>query len=776
MEKSYKRVATAISIVLVGLPAVARAQEVAPGGAADPDTGNLQDIVVTAQKREQRLHDVPISVAVVNQKLLNDYGLRDIANIRQYVPNLQFEEGVEGASITLRGFGNTGGTNFGFDSPVGTFVDGVYHGRLNQARLPFFDVERIEVLRGPQSTLFGMNTVAGAISVISRAPTRSFSGDAQVEYDPTNRGIRGYGAISGPLNSTVSARLAFDGAKQNGFLYNTLLDRHYGGNDQYGVRASFRWAAADALVVDAKFEIARRHQDGINQRALSPPSDPSTLARMLAIDSDAIFSPASSRVSQNPSFVTNLSKEAVLTARYDLSRLSLTSVTAYSQFDERSELGQLAFSPIQVATTRGFERFNQFSQEVRVASTGSNTVDYLAGLFYQRSTLGNSRPLDFYLANYLPVFAGTASGEKQTYLSTFNQSYTTVAAFAQLTWHITDTVKIIGGARYGDERKKARSYFDWLRPGGRTPADALTPGTQAFADADFVFHDIFQIERHRDSGRYHETSLLPEAKLQWQLSPDFNVYASYSKGEKAGGFNDRDNRAVNFDFGPEHSVNYELGAKTRLFGGGVDINIALFRTEFKNTQVSVFDLTNLVFIVDNAAEALSQGVEIDGRARLTRALSINFALGYLQKAKFQTFFVQCVPGPTDPRCEPTTGGLGLRDDGGQPLNTPKFTASGGLDYERTFASGLQLSARVDLSYRGRSNDVINGVGPIKPLLLVDSRLGFRLANGLSIAGVVKNIADRRQVFVRSNSLFPGMYNGEVSRPRTVLIQIGYAFR
>ena len=776
MGKSCRYLAAAVSIAFAGLPAIANAQEVAAEGAGNADTGGVREIVVTAQKREERLHDVPISVAVVDQKLLNDYGLREIADVRQYVPNLQFEEGVEGASITLRGFGNTGGTNFGFDSPVGTFVDGVYHGRLNQARLPFFDVERIEVLRGPQSTLFGMNTVAGAISVISRAPTRALSGYANIEYDPTDRGIRGYGAVSGPLSSTVTARLAFDGTTQNGFLYNTLLDRHYGGNDQYGARALFRWTPINTLTVDAKFEIARRHQDGINQRALSPPSDPATLARMLAIDSEAAFSPTSSKVSQNRSFDDNRSKEAVLTARYDLPRLSLTSVTAYSQFDERSMLGQLAFSPIQVAATRGFENFHQLSQEFRVASTGSNTIDYLAGVFYQRSTLANSRPLDFYLANYLPAFEGTASGNKQTYLSTFNQTYTTRAAFAQLTWRITDTLKLIGGARYGNERKKARSYFDWLRPGGSTPADALTPGTQAFADANFVFHDLFQIERHRDSGRYHDTSFLPEAKLQWQPGPDINIYASYGKGEKAGGFNDRDNRAVNFDFGPEHSINYEVGAKTRLFGGAADINIALFRTEFKDTQISVFDLTNLVFIVDNAAEALSQGIEIDGRARLTRAFSVDFALGYLQKAKFQTFFVQCVPGPTDPRCQPTTGGLGVRDDGGQPLNSPKFTASGGLDYQRTFASGLRLSARVDLSYRGRSNDVINGVGPIDPLFLVDSRLGFQLTNGLSIAGVVKNVTNRRQVLVRATSLFPGMFNGEVSRPRTVLIQLGYALR
>lgn len=764
----------------IGLIPAASAQtrtaDAARGAASLPDDTGVQDIVVTAQKREERLQDVPISVAVVDQKLLVSYGLRDVADIRQYVPNLQYEEGTEGASITLRGFGNNGGTNFGFDSPVGTFVDGVYHGRLNQTRLPFFDVERVEVLRGPQSTLFGMNTVAGALSVISRAPTRKLQGYATVEYDPTFRGVRGYGAVSGPITSTLSARFAFDGSTQDGYYYNSLLDRRYGGSDQYGGRAYFRWTPIDALVVDAKFDIARRKQDGINQRALSPPSDAATLTQMLAVDPDAVFSPSSRNVSQTPSFNINLGKEAVLTARYDFARVSLTSVTAYSLFDERSTLGQLAYSPVRVAETRGNERFRQFSQELRAASTGSNTVDYQIGVFYQRSTLANARPLDFYLANYLPVFAGSSSGSKQTYLSTFNQTYTTISTFLQATWHVTDTLKLIGGARYGKERKDARSYFDWLRPGGNSPADALTPGTPAFADADFVFHDLFRIERHRDSGRYRDTSFLPETKLQWQPSRNLNVYVSYSEGKKAGGFNDRDNRAVNFAFGPERSTNYEGGVKGQLFRGTADLNVAAFRTEFNDTQISVFDLTNLVFIVDNAAKALSQGIEVDGRARLTNALSVDFALGWLQKAKFKTFFVQCVPGPTDPRCLATANGLGLRDDGGKPLNTPKLTARGGVEYRQAFASGMLLTARADVSYRGRSNDIVNGVGPIDPLLLVDGRIGLQINDRVNVAGVIRNITDRRQVLVRATSLFPGMFNGEVTPPRSALLQLSYTFR
>lgn len=734
----------------------------------------LQEVTVTATKRTESLQDVPISVAVVDGALLSSYGIADLNEARQYIPNLQYQEGTEGASIVMRGFGNSGGTNFGFDSPVGTFVDGVYHGRLNQTRLAFMDLERIEVLRGPQSTLFGMNTVAGAISVISRQPTDSFEASFRAEYDPKYGNGELQGVISGPLTETVSARLAVMTTDEDGYLKNTFLDRDFGGFDDDAARLTLRWNPTDQLTVSTKLEYAKRFQNGVNAQALTPPSDPATLARMIAADPQAAFSPDDLDVSTGNFFRDIESKEAVVTVDYAFDSFTVTSLTAYSDFLEKSWL-DLAYSPIPLGQTRAIEDFDQVSQELRIASSTPGRLSYLAGIYYQRSTLEHKRPLDFILGNYVPAFAGTPSGELQTYAGDFEQTYKTLAGFGQATLSITDALRVTAGARYSSERKNASSHYEWLVPGTTGTENALTPGTPEFAAADLVFNSVFRIVRHRDSGRYKENSFLPELKLQWDASDDINLYAGFGKGEKAGGFNDRDNRAINFSFDPETSTNYEIGTKMRLLGGAAQLDVAIFHTQFEDMQVSVFDLPNLVFIVDNAAQATTEGIELEGRWRLSQPLTLNAAFGWLHKARFDQFLVQCVAGPADPACLSTPDG-DFRDDGGNDLNAPKYTGNVGLEYNHELSSGRSFTARGDVAYRSGSEDLVNRVGRVTSATFVNGLLGIQSERGWNYALVLKNITDERHVSTRSTSLFPGMFTGEVSPPRTVAVQVGYSFK
>lgn len=762
-----------IAILAAMTPLPAFAQDASSAAEPAVDDSTLSEIVVTATLRERGLQDVPISVAVVDGRTISEYGLRDLAQARQFIPNLDYQQGTEGAAVTLRGFGNNGGTNFGFDSPVGTFVDGVYHGRLNQTRLAFLDVARVEVLRGPQSTLFGMNTVAGAISVISRQPTNTLEGYVQAQYDPEYHDFEVTAAISGPLTDTLSARLAFISTNQEGYLFNTFLDRDHGAIDDDAGRLWLRWQPSSQLTVLTKLELSRRVQDGINNEVLTPPTNPDDIARMRALDPDITFTPDDDLVSYGPTSRRIKSAEALLRADYAFEPFTLTSITSYSDFSGRTAL-DLASAPINIGQIRGIEDFHQFSQELRIASTAPGPIEYLAGVYFQRSRLQHFRVVDFRLANFIPAFAGTPSGELQSQAGDFEQTYKTYAIFGQATWNITDALRLTAGARYSMERKRASSFFDWLVPGTTGAENALTPGTPEFDAADFVFNGLFRIVRHTDAGRYSRNAFLPEVKLQWDVTDNVVLYASYGEGEKAGGFNDRDNRAINFSFDSERSTNYEVGAKLRLLGGRAQLDIALFRTRFNDMQVSVFDLPNLVFIVDNAAQATTQGIEIESRWRISRAFTLNAALGWLERARFDEFFVQCVAGPADPDCISTPEG-DFRDDGGNDLNAPKLTASVGLEFNQELRPGLRFTARADANYRSRSEDLVNAVGPILPVTMFHARLGLAHDNGWNLALMVNNITNERHIVSRSTSLFPGMFTGEVTPPRRIYLQAGFSF-
>ncbi len=734
--------------------------------------GVLESIKVTAQIREEDLQDVPISVFVAPGAKLEGYIIPDLFGLAQYVPNLTIQEGSEGAAVVMRGIGNNGGTNFGFDSPVGTFIDGIYYGRANHARLPYFDVERVEVLRGPQSTLFGMNTVAGAISVVSRQPTDFFESTILADFDPRYTNARINGVVSGPLTDTLSARLAVMKTNHDGYVYNTFLDHHVNGYDDGGIRLSLRWKPAERWTLTSKLEHISRFQSGISRQVLSPPSDAGVIARQRALDPDVSFV-ADLDTSQNPESRDIGASAAIFTIDYAFDRFNLTSTSSYTAFNGKSRI-DVDSSAIDVSMMRSEEDFAQFSQEFRITSATGGTFEYIAGVFYQDSNLTNDRLLDFALGKFLPAFAGTPVGLSQTYAGNFAQDFETLAAFGQVTWNIGDDWRLIGGGRLSSEEKRASSFFDWLVPGTTDPTNALEPGTPEFAIANFVFHDVFRIERHTDSGTYNENTLLPELKVQWYGLDDAMLYASFTKGQKSGGFNDRDNRATNFTFNPESSTNYEVGSKMMLLGGKAQLNLAFFRMEFKDMQVSVFDLEHLIFIVDNAAKAVSQGIEMDGMWRVTEDVTLNGALGWLETAKFVEFLVPCVPDPSDPDCISTPGGY-VRDEGGENLNTPPFTASVGLAYSGYLTPSFGLNARVDFNYRSESLDAVNRVGVIEAASMLNARIELLGAQGWSFALVGNNLTDERFVESRIQALFAGSQQGSVRPPRTIAVQAGYSF-
>ena len=760
MNRVFRFAATALF-------ALAAAAQQSDEPKAEPLT---ESITVTAQKREEKLQDVPVSVEVIPGRKLDDFGLFDMLDLSASIPNYTIQEGTESTAITMRGIGNAGGTNFGFESSVGTFLDGVYHGRDNQARMPLFDVQRVEVLRGPQSTLFGMNTVAGAISLVSRAPSTTFEGGVELSYDPRYDSNAATATIGGPLTSTLSGRLALLRTRNDGYFYNTDLHRDVNGFDDDAARLTLQWKPAPRWTATGKIEQSKRLQNGNGTQVIVPPSDPEIIARELAIDPRATFA-ADLKVSQGNEFRDLHANDSVLTVDYAFDRLSITSISAYSRFNGRTRL-DVDMSPIDVSWLREHERFSQRSEELRATSDTGRAIEYIGGVYYQSSDLTHDRLLDFALGQFIPAFAGTPGADMQTYAGNFAQSYRTAAAFGQVTWNASDRLRITAGARDNHERKHANSYFDWMVPGTTDPHNALDPASPEFAAANFVFHDVFRIVRHTANGTYAHDSWLPDLKVQWIPSRRLMLYASRTEGEKSGGFSDRDNRNTNFSFDPEQSANYELGAKSASAIGMLDVT--LFRTEFRNMQVSVFDLPNLVFIVDNAARALSQGIELDGQWRASRGVTLDTSIGWMQTAKFLEFLVPCVAGPSDPECIARTGG-DVRDDGGHDLDVPHFSGTAGIAWHGALSSALELQAGAKVSHRGAAIDSVNRSGRLDAATFVNARIGVASHNGWSLSVAGTNLTDKRWIASRNAALFAGSEFGVVRRPRTISIHTGFRF-
>lgn len=752
----------------------AMAQDQAVGTPSEDKSG---DIIVTAQRREQTLQDVPITVNVLDSRTLDTYSVMNLRDAVTRIPGLEIRNSAEQDSITLRGLGNFGSTNFGFDSPIGIFIDGVYHGRINQTRLAFMDIERLEVLKGPQSTLFGMNTPIGAISFTSKRPTNDLSGYVigTGDFRYNNYDVRG--ALNVPLSDTLAVRVAALKTFEDGYYYNTTTARNEGGSDVFGWRVTARWTPTDRLTVMAKIQGGAVDRTGPALFAVSAPTSAANVAAAKAIDPRASFNPYDLLISQLPASQSNRTIEPVLTIGYKFDPFTVESITAYSKY-HGTFVNPLTGSPVNYGSTLGDEQFHQFSQELRVTSNGIHFLDYQTGLFYQTSKLYNQRPLDFILGNYIPSFAALPGGTLQTYIGNFRQTYDTYAAFAQGTLNFSNAFKVTGGLRLSHERKVASSIFDWIVPGSRSESDILTPGTPAFAAADFVFHTIFGINRHRAAGVYSKTFLIPDVKVQWRPAPSTMLYASVGEGRQAGGFNDRDNKGANFGFGPEKAINYEIGAKLNLFDKRLQLNVAAFHTDFKDLQVSIFDLLTNDFIVGNAASALSEGIDADFRLRATRGFYLNGGLTWLNRNRYGSFVAPCSATAANvATCIATVRpGPGIQDRSGEELGNAKFTATAGAEYDGKISSLLGLNARLDVRHMSsKPVSAINPAGAIQPATFLDGKIGVTYNDSLSIGLVAQNITDRRQVEQTNTFLIPGLVIGTVSPPRVISLQVGYKF-
>ncbi len=575
----------AIAMLANAAPAMAQA---APADTADIDDSNANEIIVTAQKREQNLQNVPISMEVVSGAKLAEFNTSDIKAVMNYTPNVFVQSTAGNDVIYIRGFGSPP-ANFAFDQSVSLYVDGIYAGRNRQAQAPFFDLARVEVLRGPQGALFGKNTAAGAVSVVSAGPTKDFEGAITGLYNFDHKGTDFSGYLSGPITDTLGARFAYKIVNQDGYIYNRATDHDDPEIKSQLLRLTLKWEPSANFDYTAKVEYGNREVIGgiTVSSPLTSGQDPQT-SRYL--ERAALGDEGNDNKSVMISGVGNLA----------LGDFTLTSVTGYSWFkskivngfDQTIPNSGGAFTANSVYNAFP-ERFDQVSQEIRILSPTGKTFEFIVGAYYDKSnyTLEQYQGFNIPSLNIPGVIVGPYFGRID---SVFNQEAESWSVFGQGTFNITDAFRAIGSIRYSHTKKDG----DF--------AARLVYGSNGVNGQPFALRPISSAV-----GKISEGNVDPSVTLQYDIAPRIMIYGTWGRGSKSGGFvsNTLGTTNATFTFEPERSENFEAGIKSTLADGKVVANVSLYHTKFKDLQVSVYQPATSSYLTGNAAAATSKGVE-----------------------------------------------------------------------------------------------------------------------------------------------------------------------
>lgn len=570
--------------LLVGFSAsAAAAQEARP---------LVEELVVTATKRAMTVQDAPVAVTAIDGAELERRRVQTFADLAPLVPGARFNstKGSVG-QIVLRGQ-YTVNDSPALEVPVGTFIDEMYYGTLGSFDADFFDIEQIAVLRGPQGTTFGRNTVGGAIQVTSRRPDfGGFSGYASLTAS-TVPGFETRGAVNLPINERWAGRVAFsthnvDGWKNN---YNgaKLEDKK-----SFSVRTSLRYQPNDQL--DANLSLSWYHKDSLGPAARL--FGQGSLIETL----NALYDERTDVYSDNNGYDRRDAGAAVLTVNYDTGAGTLTSVTGYRALDgELSEDIDGTPAPVLIVSNRMQEW--AFSQEVRFVSPPNERLEYVVGAYYSFESLfkavtqanrGGSNP-----QSALSIFT---QGQDQYQIPEQRARVLTLAPFGEVEFHLSDQVSVVGGIRYTYEDK-----------------DGFTNhiGSSVFYGGPFAVN----------FGKTWD-AWTPRFILNFEPTDDIHLYASAAKGFKGGGWSlvSTSAAAAVIPLEPETSWSYEVGAKTQWFDGAAIANIAIYQANTENLQVR--SLSNGVFTDINAGEAEVKGVELEGVWNVTSDayIGVNYA-------------------------------------------------------------------------------------------------------------------------------------------------------
>ena len=723
--------------VAIGLPTFAAQNEGEASVARAESAAAIEEVIVQARRREESLQEVPISITAFSAEQVAIRGNLRVQDVAELVPNLVFI----GSNSNLTNFTVRGIQAFprasraGFESAAPTYVDGVVRSRPSAVNQFLSDVETIEFLRGPQGTLFGRGSIAGAINITTKKPSEEFEGNVDLQYGNYDL-IQGQGYVSGPIiEGKLSASLTAFSQKRDGFDENVFDGGDLGDADIYGGRFKLLATPSENLSIQLTVDGTKEDARGSAEQWFDGPFAIPDRDRVTNID--------------QPTIIKSDQVGGDITVNYDIGSIDalFTSISSYRNFDSQRALdfGSYPASVPALGTifTTSSPDEDQWTQEFRLTSTWDKKLSYVVGLYYFKADLDDD------ITAVLP-FLGPPNSVSQSNIET--ESY---SVFANFDYRLSDQLSLIAGFRYTDEERRLTQEQD--------PGSGAVIGTPAFP---------------RQTDNLDETQFLPSLGIRYAINDDANVYATIAKGFRGGGWNNKEiagpgeiESFADLAFDPEEVWSYELGAKTTWLDNRLVVNAAVFFSDYSDIQsdvqrfVDVFGSPTQVGRVDNAGTATLYGFELETQTLITEELTVRAAVGYTS-AEFDEFDTLDLFGNP------------ISFEGNSLESAPEYTANAGILYRTAVSNDLDFVLSMDVVYSDSYfSDPANTPGlEIDSRTLVNARIGIAQSaeKGWELFLWGNNLFDEDDIV--SRFIDPRFGNtGQFAAPRTYGVRFAVHF-
>jgi len=763
----------------------------APAETSEDSSPLLDEVIVTAQKREERLQDVPLTVTAVSGEALGDFGVARFEDVK--LPAVRIGQGGFTDSLFIRGIGS--GNNQGFEQSAPIFIDGAWYGSSRSARLGFLDLDRIEVLKGPQTTYYGKNAIAGAIGVVSRRPTTTFEGGVDATYEIENREKLLSGYLSGPLSDTLRVRVAGQWRDlDKGWVRNVATGTDDPRQEAWGARLSAVWAPSEQLEIYAKYEQAMSRQFG-RETQLTACNRASPIINFALDDCELNDTRAVSFNRAGFGAVINLWDPSRPFPEVSEIKLSAGQVglnysfagdhslaALINYFDQDAYQSTLPAHQTAVRSAALLQDAQRgFSQEIRVESPRDQSFVWVVGLYRDEGNL-NSYP-----TVGLPVVL-----QGRVNVAGVDQDDQTLAAFAEVGVMLSSEITAKAGVRWSETEKTGLGQRQTYQAAPFPPAGVPTSLTLLQG----ANNGTFNVPMNRT-----DSSVDPSVTIEWRPGENALIFGSWRQGFKAGGLDHNvsvfgarvaDLSSAN-QFAPEEVDYAEAGAKLGLLDGRATFNISAFRGDYRNLQVAVYDVVTALFRTTNAAKARSQGVDLEAAVAATNSLTLNVSASYLDSTYIDFRGAACYSNPPQTAaqgCLPVPGvpNTTAQDRSGQPTQfAPEWSGSVSARYRTglpfsVFGESAQFNAQLDWLLTddyftdnfGDPDTMVEGYSRI------DARLGFGADGGRwELALIGRNLTDRFVPVWVGNQVAGGPNSSHfaiVDRTRQLAIQFKYRFQ
>lgn len=791
--------------VLFPLPSVAETY-------VESALGGLEEIMVTARRRTESLQDVPVSASALTAAQLDNYDLSSLEKIASMTP--QFTVGRSsngaGAQLTMRGIGSSS-TSIGIEQSVAVIVDGVYYGQGRVINEGFFDLQSVEILKGPQALFFGKNATAGVVSLTTADPSDEVEARLRAGYEFGSEQVYGEAVGSFPLTQDLGIRVALRGSKMYGGYYKNLSDpipyptfdvatnmatdhiaapakRDAPEEEEIVGRVTLKWEPSADLAATLKSSISRNDVNNsawnvpifacpTGRQALNPARPCSSkdfhTYQMQLPDEIAAATPLTRGGNTHP-YNHYRSWQTTGTVEYGLDNAQITSVTNY-QYNRNQWLGAGSFEEAGIWVTER-ATWRAFSQELRVLTEYDGPINVLFGGLYQKT----KRVFDQNV-----IFAGvedTTAPDGMRYVAYKKDSETegeTLSGYGQVIWNFLPDFELTAGARYTYETKDSYFVQPYVNP---LVTGLFTPDTRLVADQKF-------------------TNWSPEATVMWSATEDLNIYGAYKTAYKSGGFSNSGIYSAlstapveDFVFDPEKGKGFEVGLKSTLLNNQLRLNLGAYRYNYTNLQVDFFNSPTFAFVTINAGEAVTKGLELEFTYAPNRVAGLVFhgSVNY-NKSRYKDFFGPCYAGQT-----PSQGCTTLNGPGGAPYQdlsgmetavAPEWTGTFGASYETELVNNFYLGLTADARYSDTylASGFGNELSRVNDYVILNAaiRVGT-LDDRWEFAIIGRNLTDKLYVLGVQDAPLTGMdtglptgipadQGGYGSLPRTIQAQITFRY-